>query len=261
MDTIVPLNIDGVRKALSGGIVGSAVHYHALLPSTMDEARRLALDGAPDGTVVIAEEQTKGRGRFSRVWVSPPGLNLALSVLLRPEIPQLPYINMAAALAVCDVVHELTDLSASIKWPNDVRIGGRKLSGILVETDMVGRQLNHAVVGIGMNVNLDPSQHPEIAEIATSILAESGREANRSEALRLLLGHLDRYYAEIRGGASLREPWAAKLETLGMTIQVRWGDDVIEGTGESVDEQGNLMVRKADGSSVTVVAGEVTLQV
>ena len=261
MDPITPLNIDNLRDSLTGKIVGSAFHYHESLSSTMDETRRLALDGAAEGAVAIAEEQTKGRGRFSRVWVSPPGLNLTFSVLFRPEIAQLPYINMAAALAVCDVVNDLTDETASIKWPNDVRIGGKKLSGVLVETDLVGRELNHAVVGIGVDVNLDPSQHPEIAEIATSILAHSGHEVDRSDALRRLLTHVDRYYADIRNGASLKDLWASKLETLGKTIEVRWVDDVIEGFAESVDEQGNLLLRKADGDLMTVVAGEVTLQV
>ena len=255
------LNIDWLRRALSGRVVGGQVHYHALLVSTMDETRRLAGEGAPEGAVVFAEEQTAGRGRFSRAWVSPPGVNLSFSVLFRPDKVRLPYINMAAALAVCDAASDLAGLATTIKWPNDVRVGGKKLSGILVETEVVGGEIDHAVVGIGVNVNLDVGRYPEIASTATSLMAESGRHVDRSRALRLVLEHLDRYYARIRSGASLTTEWASMLDTLGKVVQVSWRDHVIEGTAETVDDQGNLVLRKSDGSTVSVVAGEVTLQV
>jgi BirA family biotin operon repressor/biotin-[acetyl-CoA-carboxylase] ligase len=261
MDDIEKLDVDGLRRALSGQVVGSRVYYHALLSSTMDETRRLAAQGEPEGAVVFAEEQTSGRGRFSRVWISPPGLNLSFSVLFRPEKEKLPYINMAAALAVCDTAADLAGLTATIKWPNDVRVGGKKLSGILVETEVVGNEIDHAVVGIGMNVNLDAGRYPEIADIATSLKIEDGREFDRSRALQLVLEHLDRYYAQIRSGRSLTTEWAAKMDTLGMFVRIGWRDKIIEGTAEAVDDQGNLILRQPDGSTIEVVAGEVTLQV
>jgi BirA family biotin operon repressor/biotin-[acetyl-CoA-carboxylase] ligase len=261
LDDIEQLDIDGLREALSGRVVGSRLFYHALLASTMDETRRLADEGVPEGAVVFAEEQTAGRGRFNRVWVSPPGLNLSFSVLFRPDKQKLPYINMAAALAVCDAASELTGLTTTIKWPNDVRIDGKKLSGILVETDVVGNEIDHAVVGIGVNVNLDAGQYPEIASIATSLMSASGRRFDRSVALRLVLEHLDRYYERVRSGGSLTTEWASKLDTLGKVVKVRWREQVLEGTAETVDDQGNLVLRKSDGTTVNVVAGEVTLQV
>ena len=254
-------DVDRLERELAQRVIGHKLHYHQSLPSTMDETRRLAQEGASEGIVVIAEDQTDGRGRFDRRWISPVGLNLAFSVLFRPEISHLPFINMAAALSVCDAVRDLTGLSPEIKWPNDVRINGKKLSGILVETEVEGAEVVHAVVGIGLNVNLDPRSYSEIEAVATSILAETGRRFDRADALRSVLQHLDGYYAEIKAGHSLTQRWAERMETLGRLIQVRWKDDVIEGIADSVDDQGNLILKRPDGSSITVVAGEVTLQV
>ena len=163
------LDIDLLRRALSSRVVGSNVLHYDLLGSTMDEARRLAEQDAPEGTVVIAEEQTAGRGRFDRSWISPRGQNLSFSVMLRPTAAQLPFMNMAATLAVYETLVDLTGLTPAIKWPNDVRINGLKASGILIETTMEGSDVSYAIVGIGLNVNFDPSEFPEIAPTATSI--------------------------------------------------------------------------------------------
>ena len=118
------LDIPALESALSRRIVGRRIHYYDLIGSTMDEARRLAAEGMPEGTVVIAEEQTAGRGRFNRAWVSPRGENLSFSVILTPTAKQLPYMNMAATLAVARTVADTADLKPTIKWPNDVRVGG-----------------------------------------------------------------------------------------------------------------------------------------
>ena len=257
------LDVARIQTAISNSVVGHRIHYHQVLGSTMDMARDLAHDGEPEGAVVVAEEQNKGRGRFNRVWVSPPGLNLYFTVLLRPEREQLPYMNMAAALAVFDTVAQIPGLKPAVKWPNDVRIGGRKLSGILIETEFEGDSLSHALVGIGVNVNLDVSEHPEIADTATSLRSEAGREFDRSEALHSVLKNLDAWYARVRAGESLTEDWPrrATLETLGRQVELRWREQVLTGLAESVDDQGNLTLLQPNGERVTVVAGEVTSQV
>ena len=170
-------------------------------------------------------------------------------------------MNMAAALAVFDTVNRLTDLRAAVKWPNDVRIDGKKLSGILIETEFAGDRLVGALVGIGVNVNLDVTEHPEIADIATSLRSATGREFDRAEVLRSALENMDNWYASVRAGHSLTADWEAALDTLGKRVELRWRDQVIEGLAESVDEQGNLRVLQNDGERVTVVAGEVTSQV
>ena len=244
----------------AGHVVGKRVRYHAVLDSTMDEARRLAEADEPEGTVVVAEEQTVGRGRFGRPWVSPPSQDLLFSVVLRPTSAQMPYVNMAATLAVSDAVADLTGLRPSIKWPNDVKVNGRKLSGILVETSVEAGEPKYAVVGIGLDVNLDTSQFPKIADIATSLYRETGRRQDRTKVLLAVLERLDDLYAAVRQGRSLTDRWAAEMETLGRTVQVRWGERVLEGRATGVDERGSLLLTRPDGDTVAVVAGEVTLQ-
>ncbi len=255
------LDVDLIHRTLAGRTMGCRVVHHDTLASTMDEARSLAERGEPDGTVVVVEEQTAGRGRFARAWVSPRSQNLSFSAVLRPTAPQLPYVNMAATLAVARCVAETTKRAATIKWPNDVHIGGRKISGILIETAMGGAQVDYAIVGIGVNVNFDPSAYPEIASTATSLYRETGQKKDRSEILGRVLTEFDNLYGAVRSGKSLTDEWAAMLETLGRTVQVRWKERVLEGRAEAVDDQGNLVLMGADGTSTTVTAGEVTLQI
>ncbi|MCH8062005.1 MAG: biotin--[acetyl-CoA-carboxylase] ligase [Chloroflexi bacterium] len=254
------LNIESLRRALAGRVIGAKIHHHELLGSTMDETKKLAARGAPEGTVVIAEEQTAGRGRFNRVWISPRGQNLSFSLLLKPHIDMLPQVNMAATLAVADTI-EGVGLVPTIKWPNDVRIGGLKTSGILIENDIVGEGVSHCILGIGLNVNFDPSKHEEIAQISTSLFRETGKAFNRTDVLTHLLISLDGLYAELRRGVSLTSRWSDYLDTLGKTVQLKWREEVVEGVAEAVDEQGNLLIRMAGGSLFTAIAGEVTLQV
>ena len=291
------LDVRQVEAAMAGAVAGHEIVYRLRTGSTMDDARELARAGAAEGTVVVAEEQGAGRGRFDRRWVSPPGLNLYFTVLLRPERGKLPAMNMAAALAVHGVAQQslsngnhphsriesgtgsslppsrgkggvyghpqsrLGGLWASVKWPNDVLIGGRKLSGILIETEFEGGRLAHALVGIGINVNLDVSEHPEIAGTATSLRSATGREFEREEVLISTLRRFDALYARVRAGESLTAEWAAVLETLGKRVELRWGDRVLRGTAEGVDDGGNLILLDDDGERVRVTAGEVTSQI
>ena len=255
------LDVDLVRRMVAGRMVGCEIVHRDMLASTMDEARSLAEHEAPEGAVVVVEEQTVGRGRFDRAWVSPRSQNLSFSVILRPTAAQLPYVNMAAALAVVRAVEKAAGLAATIKWPNDVRVGGRKLSGILIETVMAGREVDHAVIGIGINVNFDPAMHPEIAETATSLYRETGRKKDRSEVLGSVLSEMDRLYDEVKAGRPLTGEWSAVMETLGRTVRVGWKERVLEGRAERVDDQGNLILTVTDGTSITVSAGEVTSQV
>ena len=255
------LNIPALESALAQRTIGRRIHHYDLIGSTMDEARQLAGEGATEGTVVIAEEQTAGRGRFNRAWVSPRGENLSFSVILTPSASLLPYMNMAATLAVARTVADCAGLKPTIKWPNDVRVGGLKIAGILVETAIESEDAVCAIIGIGVNVNFDPSRYSEIADISTSLYRETGQRRNRTPVLRTLLEHFDDAYAAARAGKSLTADWFAMLDTLGRTVTLRSQHDTIEGIAESVDEQGNLLVRQADGSLYTATAGEVTSQV
>jgi BirA family biotin operon repressor/biotin-[acetyl-CoA-carboxylase] ligase len=227
----------------------------------MDATWREAVAGAPEGTVVLAEEQGTGRGRFQRVWVSPPGVNLYLSVLLRPSLGELPLLSMAAGVAVVRAVRATTGLRSGLKWPNDVLLGGRKVCGILVEGRALGPRSQAAVVGIGLNVNLDPGLYPEIGAVATSLKQQAGKPVSRLGVLRALLLELDQVYLAVRRGASVRGGWLSLLVTLGRRVRVRWGEVVEEGLAVGVDAEGGLVLERPGGARVTLPAGEVTLSV
>ena len=253
-------DIRRLRKELSGRLIGGQIVYFDTVGSTMDEAAALAESGCVEGTVVVAEEQTAARGRFDRRWVTAPGRDVAFSVVLRPDASRLSQVNMAASLGLIDAVKRLTGVTPTIKWPNDVRIGGKKLAGILIESTMEASELRHTVLGMGLNVNLDPAEFPEISSTATSFLSETGGLLDRASVLQAVLEHIDDRYAEVRRGRALTDEWAASLDTLGLTVRVRWRDQEMVGLAGAVDDDGNLLLTAPDGSVRTAVAGEVTLQ-
>ena len=254
------LNIEAVRRALAGRTIGCRILHYPSLDSTMNEAARLAGAGCHEGLVVVADEQTAGRGRFARSWISGPGESLLLSIVLRPTAEQLPQANMAATLAVAGTVDSRVDGHVTIKWPNDVRIGGRKIAGILIETDSQADRLAYAVVGIGLNISIDTAAHPEIAATATSLAGEAEAPVERTGVLTDLLRCFDDLYARVSSGASLTDEWSSRLDTLGLDVRLRRGAEVLEGVARKVDDKGNLLLERPDGTTITVVGGEVTLQ-
>jgi len=225
----------------------------------MDVAKKMVKEGIGEGTVIVAGEQTKGRGRMGRKWLSPPNNSLSLSIILHPTIEQLPQLNMVASLAVVQSIERIAGLKPAIKWPNDVLVGGRKVSGILIENILEGRNVKAAIVGIGINVELDPSSFSEISTIATSLSIESMRETSRWDTLCILLEVFDEIYQELNYGEPVYERWLAHIETLGKLVLVRWGDTVEEGYVESIEADGSLVLKSLDGCLRTMVAGEVTL--
>lgn len=247
-----------LKKGLYTQIVGSRILHFKELDSTMDRAAEEAERGTPDGTVILCDAQTRGRGRFNRVWVSPAG-NLILSVVLRPSLEALPFVSVLAALAVTRTIETETTLDPVIKWPNDVLVRGRKICGLLVENSLQGRNVRHAIVGIGLNVELDPDETPEIAQTATSLRLETGRPTDLSALLLRLLHELDELYVALRNGRSPVPKWSSYLETIGKRVQVQWGEDVVTGTAEDVDDMGHLLLRRDNGALLTLNAGEVTL--
>ena len=248
-----------IRRGLFTRTVGKRLVFFQKIPSTMDEAARLAREGTADGTVVVAETQTSGRGRFGRNWVSPQG-NIYMSVVFRPTIDALPFLSMLAGVATVQTIRKTTGSSPKIKWPNDVMLGGKKVSGILVESVMEGDSVCYAVLGIGLNVNLDPSQNAEISGIATSLEAVAGKPLAREELLRQLLQDLDSLYLKLCQGQTPLEPWRAMVETLGQNVQVSWRNEIYSGLAEGLDHLGNLQLRLDDGQLLTMTAGDVTLR-
>lgn len=254
------IDFEAVRRALAGRTVGCRILHYPSLDSTMNEAARLASTGCREGLVVVAEEQTSGRGRFSRSWISGPGESLLLSIVLRPAPEQLPQANMAATLAVARTVDRHAGGRVTIKWPNDVRVDGRKVAGILIEADSQAGRIAGAVIGIGLNVSVDTGGHPEIAGTATSLAEESSAPVERTRVLTDLLRHIDDLYARVRSGGLLTDKWSSRLDTLGLEVNVRRGTELLTGVARQVDDQGNLTLERPDGSTITVVGGEVTLQ-
>jgi len=248
-----------LRDGLTTRFVGRRLEYRSTLGSTQDLARELARAGAPEGTVVLAGRQTAGRGRLGRSFVSPIG-GLYLTVVLRPALEHMLRLPIIAALAVARALEQVAGLRTGLKWPNDVLVGGRKLCGILVESELTGQAVNYVLLGIGVNVNADMSAHPEIAAIATSAAAEAGRRVSREALAAAILNELEEQYLAAQAGQRVQDEWRARLDTLGRKVRVTCGETVEEGLAEDVDADGSLILRRPDGSRVTIAAGDVTLR-
>jgi BirA family biotin operon repressor/biotin-[acetyl-CoA-carboxylase] ligase len=165
-----------------------------------------------------------------------------------------------AALATSLGIEKSTGLKTRLKWPNDVLVHGKKVSGILSESALRARSVDWAIIGIGINVNFDPAAYPEIADIATSISKELGREMSQLRVLVDLLEQMEHRYLALRHGEPIHEEWRNRLDTLGKTIRVKSGDDMVEGLAESVDDDGSLLLRRPDGTLARFITGEVSLR-
>ena len=247
-----------IQSRLNTEFVGRQLYFYHQVPTTMETARELAKKGAVEGTAVIAGTQTTGRGRLARTWLSPEG-SLAMSVILKPPLENLPQLVMIASLAVVRAIKQVAGLETHIKWPNDIMLKGKKVCGILIENEVKGGRVNFAVIGIGINVNFNPLDFPEIAEISTSLSHETGAEISNVELTSTLLFELERLYLEAQAGAAVYKEWQENMGTLGKRIKVNTGKTVEQGQAETITENGNLILRRDDGSLVEIVAGDVTV--
>jgi len=253
------LSVAAITDGLATRFIGQEVTCYPGLPSTNDVAKRRAKAGAKEGTVIVAEEQTAGRGRIKRRWLSPRG-SIALSIILYPPLAYLPSLIMVASLAVARSIEQVTGLKAQLKWPNDVLVNGKKVCGILVESDVRGDKVDCAVIGIGININLKLSEFPQIAPMATSLSQELGREVSRREVVQSLLAQAEKLYLALADGDSVFKQWRDRLATLGKKVQVSSEEATYKGTAESVAPDGSLLLRQPDGSLLKIVAGDVTLR-
>lgn len=249
-----------VATGLDAGLFGKNVIFHQTVASTNDEARRLAGQHAPEGTIVVAEEQTAGRGRLGRSWQSPPGVSLMQSILFRPRLePALTNrLVMVAGLAAADACEQVAGVQVDVKWPNDLQIGGRKLAGILPESALLGDRLAWVIVGIGLNVSQRFAGDDPLAATATSLRQASGHEIDRLALWREMLLRLHAWYARLDDPA-LDAAWAARCITLGQRVRVQVGEIVREGVAHHLDEAGALWLQTPDGDQHRIVAGEATL--
>ena len=279
------LDFSTIQSALTTQVFGRELAVLPRTGSTNDVAKDLAARGAPEGTVVVADEQTAGRGRLARRWLAPPRTSLLCSLLFRPDLPpiQAQRLTMLCSLAAADAIEQVAGLQVHLKWPNDLVVKSqlanrksavrnlhspfsilysptwRKLAGILTETGITGERLDFAVVGIGVNVNVEPQVLPTLAPDATSILAEVGCPVDRVALLVAFLAGVERRYQGLRAGESPYREWAVRLATLGQPVEVSTPAGVLAGVAESVDEDGALLLRLPDGGLRVLVAGDVTL--
>jgi BirA family transcriptional regulator, biotin operon repressor / biotin---[acetyl-CoA-carboxylase] ligase len=255
------LDLERLQALLRTDYIGRRVAYEQSVTTTMDIARREAESGAPEGAIAIAEEQTAGRGRLGRSWVSPGGVNLYFTLVLRPDIDQLRYISVVAPLAACEAIEETTNLLPRIKWPNDVAINDRKVCGVMTQSQISDGSVLYAITGIGVNVNMDVASHDEIRDIATSLRDELGRDASREEVLAATLNRFESIYQALRRGEVVSMAWKHRLDTLGKHVRVSGPNGPIdEGVAVDADSDGSLILRRDDGSHVRIEAGEVTLR-
>jgi BirA family biotin operon repressor/biotin-[acetyl-CoA-carboxylase] ligase len=237
------------------------IAYHPRLDSTNTLAKRRASEGAPEGLLVIADEQTAGRGRLGRTWWAPAGSALLTSLLFRPVLPpdQAQQLTMLCALAAADAVRDTTALAVDLKWPNDLLIQGCKLAGILTESVFKADHLDFVVVGLGLNVNTDFVQAPPLIAPATSLRLELGHPVDRLALLSAYLDGVARRYGQLKRTSPYHE-WASRLVTLGQPVIAHLVDQTLSGLAAGVDTDGALLLRTADGAVHRLLAADVSLR-
>ena len=246
--------------------VGRRFIYRPSTESTMEDARHmLERWRVGHGAIILAETQTAGRGRAGRTWVSPPDVNLHFTLMLLPPVKglrPLPFVTpLAVALAVEEVAAKhRAPLHVDLKWPNDILVGGRKLGGVLIETTTNGDGVTVALVGLGLNVNIDVAAYPEIAGIATSVKEATGVEVPREEVLAAFCNHFEALYEDAMAGDDVPfYSWRDRLVTLGQHVVATGTGGVVRGKAVAVQEDGALLIQQAGGRRVRVEAGDVTL--
>ena len=260
-DKLLPMEIkDGLRT----DYIGQEIIYCPKTESTNIIARNLAIEGAVEGTLVIAEEQTKGRGRLDRSWISPAGKNILMSLIFRPEFfpRQVFFLTMLSSLSVIRAIKRITSLEAHVKWPNDIYMEYKKMGGILTEFSAEQDRVNYVIIGMGINVNFDPSLFPEIRDIATSISRVHKKDVSRIDLLRAILEEMERGYYALKQDRidEIREEWDKCSLIKGREVIITSFDSIIEGIAESMDEDGCLIIRERRGQRIKIVSGDVSLR-
>ncbi len=258
-DIVMP---DLVRKRLKGSLFGKRVYHFFKTDSTNRVAMELGYAGEPEGAVVLAEEQTAGRGRAGRMWHSERGAGLYVTLLLRPRLSpvQAPLLTMLAGLSAHSAVEAQTGLTAELKWPNDLLLNGKKFGGILTEMHAEPNSVRFVIIGIGINVNQEKFPG-ELAATATSLRKETGRQESRLEFLLRLLSQFETDYNRfLREGA----PYVVQRFELvssfasGKRVRVDTGMETYQGTTAGLSPEGLLIVKKDEGAMVTVISGDVS---
>lgn len=258
------LDPDEIRSLLPTRIMGQpAITVFGETDSTNLQAKAMAAQGAAEGTVVVADTQTRGRGRRGRTWFSPPGQSIYASIILRPPMApaQAPQITLMTAVALARTLIETAGLEATIKWPNDILIHGRKIAGILTEISTEMDQVDYVVVGLGINVHTPQEAMPdEIAQIATSVSIENGTSVTRTELLCALLQQFETCYRQLvrDGFIPIMDQWRRMTDIIGQRVYVDVLNTRHTGVVHAVDDDGVLILKDDKGPMRRIFSGDVT---
>jgi BirA family transcriptional regulator, biotin operon repressor / biotin---[acetyl-CoA-carboxylase] ligase len=253
---------DDIKSKIKGSI-GREIFFYEKVGSTNTVASSLA-EQVAEGAVFLADTQEKGRGRLGRVWLSPPGGNIYMSIILRPQIEtkDATLITIMAAVASANAMRKTTGLNISIKWPNDLMCHERKIGGILSELKTDQKGILFSVIGIGINVNTDTDSFPEdVREIATSVKKETGRLFSREEIVAEILNEINNWYMILKSMKRevLLAEWQRLTSTLGKEVIVVIGQETYKGFAETIDDEGMLILRLPSGEMRRIHSGDVTV--
>ena len=249
-----------IQNGLKTKWMGKKIHYYDALDSTMDVAFQLGLEGELEGSIVCAEGQKKGKGRLGRVWNSPKGKGIYLSIILRPKLSLMDTakLTLLSAVAVCEAIRKVTGVVVNIKWPNDILFENKKIAGILTELNAEADCVKFIVVGIGINVNTSSKSLPSQA---TSLKQMMGQKVSRVKLLQEVLQGLEMWYEnmQLNGFSPMIEQWKSLSCTLGRQVSLSNPSGDIEGEAVDVDEYGGLVIRTKQGDLVKRMSGDVVV--
>jgi BirA family biotin operon repressor/biotin-[acetyl-CoA-carboxylase] ligase len=251
-----------IRDSLTTRWLGRTIYYYDAVESTNLVAKELAQLGAPEGTVVLADQQLSGRGRGNRSWHSPAGVGIYCSIVLRPKTApaRAQLITLMAGVCIVKSIALLTGLSPRVKWPNDILINDKKVAGILLESMMSKAQVGYSVIGFGINVNNGPADLPEDIRVnASSLLMELKKPVDRSKLVIEIFSELERFYHRFQRGdfQIILEQWRHCSSTLGQPVRIWQKDRATEGTAVDLTEDGGLLVGLEGGKQIVIHAGEL----
>ena len=256
------MKIDEIKRSLKGDLGKEIIFYE-----TTDSTNAAALDLAEknrEGLVILSDSQEKGRGRLGRLWISPPGVNIYMSIILKPETNpgDATLITLMTAVACSIALRKATGLEVRIKWPNDLTVADKKLGGILTELKIYQKKIDFAVVGIGINVNVDTDSFPEdVREIATSVKNETGRTHSRENIVAEILNEMNRWYSFFKktDREAILSAWRRLTSTLGREVVVTTGRQTHRGFAESIDDDGVLLLRLPSGEVKKISSGDLRI--
>lgn len=255
---------DEIRLGLQTDFIGRNIHYIESVDSTQKIAHQLANENVSEGTVVIAEEQVSGKGRMDRKWHSPKYTGIWMSLILRPNIPlpKAPQLTLLTAVSVAQAIEELTDLHPEIKWPNDILLHGKKITGILTELQAEADRINSVIVGIGINVNQQLEDFPsELHSIATSLSIEKGEKVSRAALIRAIFKQFEKFYLLYldEGFSPIKLLWESYAVSIGKVLRARTLTTVIEGKALGITDDGVLQIQDVNGKIHHVYSADIEL--